>query len=246
MGALVSAASIVGAPTDAYAAETGSEAVQEEAAAEVESEAEVAGEEEPETEAGAAKTPTAPKDPLLTAQEKAIKTSHRLLVDLVKKFSPEEQKHFFVAYHNYNLISTAEIVRQDVKTAVTKCGENNPDMEEEITTRFKTWDDAVNPALNEARVNLDNMIIAQKYATKKEINKVFASLSETRERTDARFDKVPVTTPEACSYLLGKMDETQSNLLTLIRSTLVSFPQIEQNLIVDPDFGKEQQAAPAR
>ena len=159
-----------------------------------------------------------------SAKEMARKT--RLMMhDLMQELSEVEKKHFYMAYSSYNLIQTVRIVQDDVSKAIGSCGENNSEMEADLEDRFALWNDAINPLLQEAGGNLNNMILAQAYAPSKDIEAIFAMLDKTRQETNSQINKIPVTTPEACRYLLEKMNETQSRMISLLKSALVSFPK---------------------
>ncbi len=162
-------------------------------------------------------------------KESAEKTFGKV-TGMMMSLEEHEQKHFFLAYTNYNLIETVKVVQGDVKKAINKCGENNPDMKGSLDARFKAWNKAVNPLIKEAEGNYKNMLVAQDYASKKELKDIFNSVDETREKTYDQIEKIPVTTPEACQYLINKMDETEESMLSILRSTLVSAPKIlEEN-----------------
>lgn len=145
---------------------------------------------------------------------------------ITEGLSPEEQKHFFILYNNYNMIGTVKMVQGDVGNAVKACGESNPDMKDKMDARFKTWNEAINPIVKESEGHVDNMVIAQEYAKPKEIKEIFKGLDETRVLANAQVEKTPVTTKEACEYLLNTMDDTQENFAKLLRSTLISAPAI--------------------
>jgi hypothetical protein len=180
--------------------------------------------------------------------------------DLTKKIaeglSPEEQKHFFLIYNNYNLIGTVKMVQTDVGNAVKACGDANPDMKDAMSTRFGKWNDAVNPVIKEAQGNVDNMVIAQEYAKPADIKKVFKGLDKTRTLANKQIEKTPVTTKDACEYLLNTMDDTQENFVQLLRSTLVSAPvalpvtepaqkEPEKKADAEPKAGEKPAAEPA-
>ena len=149
--------------------------------------------------------------------------------DKIKSFTADFEKvdrdHFMAIYANYNLISVVEMVREDVENAIEKCADKNPDMEDALEDRFETWDDAIEPIMDDAEANLDNMIKVQDYAKKGDIEDLFEFLDDTREEKTKQIDKRPVTTPEACEHLRATMNETQDNLTKLLRSTLVTLPQ---------------------
>ena len=165
------------------------------------------------------------EDPELAKQEKQIEDVYKLIDDLAKGLEEREQKHFYMMYSNYNLIATVEMVQADVTNAVKECGKNNPDMKEAMDQRFDDWKSALKPVLEEAHANVNNMMEAQEYAKTSEIKKIFKQLDKTRVKVNSQVEKIPVTTPEACDYLRNKMDETQESMLSILKSTLISFPQ---------------------
>lgn len=160
----------------------------------------------------------------------AAEDTYVMISELIDGLPPRQQKHFMVAYSNYNLIETVKTVQKDVGTAVDKCGENNPDMKADLDARFKDWKADVEPSIKEARSNFDNMLLAQDYASKKEVKAIFNSVDLTREKTYDQIQKIPVTSPEACQYLLSKMDETQARMIQILQTTLVTFPKIFEGL----------------
>lgn len=161
----------------------------------------------------------------LQEQTEAAQAVYDMTSELMKKLEERDQQHFFMTYSNYNLIETVKVVRGDVSNAINECSKNNPDMESELRGRFQAWNGAVDPLLDEAKGNLNNMVIAQDYVPEKDIRAIFNAIDTARKETSARMEKVPVTTQEACEYLLEKMDETQESMVSILRSTLVSFPQ---------------------
>ena len=78
--------------------------------------------------------------------------------------------------------------------------------------------------MSEAQGHLDNMVLVQTYAPAKDIRGVFKVMDDARDKAETEIKKIPVTTPEACQYLLDKMDETQENMVKILRLTLTSHP----------------------
>ena len=116
-----------------------------------------------------------------------------------------------------------------------------------LDKRFGTWDDEVNPLIKEARDNLNNMILAQDYAAKGKIDDLFSAVDESRKHATSEFQKIPVTTPEACSYLKNKMDETQRTMSMLLQNTLLTYPRAFQKapeeVLQTPDDKAQQTRA---
>jgi predicted nucleic acid-binding Zn-ribbon protein len=157
--------------------------------------------------------------------ERASEAAYSKMNKLLMRLSPPEQKHFIMMYTSHNVIQTVRVVQEDVGKAVAECGKNNPDMKEEMDAEHKEWNEAVNPVLKEAQANIDNMVVAQEYAPKAEMKSIFKAVDHARDETNDQIDKIPVTTPEACEYLLGKMEETKNNMVTMLKTTLMTFPR---------------------
>ncbi len=148
--------------------------------------------------------------------------------EFMKDLDETAQRHFSVLQGNYNLIKVVETVRDSVDEAVDGCGDANPDLKEPLDTRFDEWKDAIKPVMKEADANVKNMILAQEYAKPKDIRKFLKLIDKARKNHEKGVEKVPVVTPEACQSLLEKMDDTQANMVKLLKATLVSLPQVMQ------------------
>lgn len=182
--------------------------------------------------------------PEVTQGMKEHQKSAQKVFDLTKAvvegITPEEQKHFFLMYSNYNLLGTVKMVQGDVGNAVEACGKENPEMKQALDARHKEWATAIAPVMKEADANVNNMVEAQEYAKVGKIREIFAGLDKTRDLASKQVEKTPVTTKEACAYLQDKMSDTQENFIRLLRTTLVSAPQV-----IQPDPPKKEEAAPA-
>ena len=173
-----------------------------------------------------------PKNDVLAAAE-----------EFTKDLDERSKRHFTVLYGNYNLIKVVEDVRDSVDTAIDACGEANPDMKEDLDTRFKEWKAAIKPVLKEADGNVDNMVVAQDYAKPREIKKFFKLIDKARKQQGKEVEKIPVTSLEACESLLKRMDGTQANMVRLLQSTLVSLPRVIQ---AEDEKAKAEEEAKAK
>ncbi len=142
------------------------------------------------------------------------------LSEISDKLDDAQKHHFTMLYSNYMLIGTVKAVQESVSKAIASCGEKNPDMKTSLDGRMTQWNDAVNPILSEALGSVNNMVLAQDYAPKEEIDSVLKQIDETRAYADSQVSKVPVTTPEACTFLMDKMDGTQTEMTEILRRTL--------------------------
>ena len=171
--------------------------------------------------ANAQDAPTQDTEPTLSEMRQ---TMFDKLGEISNKLEGAEKHHFSLANSNYALISTVRTVQRDVGNAITACGENNPDMKPALNKRYNEWNAAITPIMDEAQGHLDNMIIAQDYAAPEDIKGIFKVMDDTRAKAESEIEKIPVTTPEACQYLIDKMDETQLSMTGLLRRTLISTP----------------------
>lgn len=175
-----------------------------------------------------------------TEKETQTESVHQRVGEFTRDLDEPSKQHFYALYGSYNMVKVVEGVREQVGDAVEKCADVNPDMKEALETRFEEWDDALEPIMDDAEANVDNMIIAQDYAKRSDFKKLFKFVDEVRARDNEALEKYPVTTPEACEYLRAKMDETQVNLTNLLQSTLVSLPQ---SMIQDIEEQKAKEEA---
>lgn len=161
--------------------------------------------------------------------EDAYEDAYNTLDELSEGLSQKEKQHLFLMQMNQSMIGKVADVQTSVSNAVKECGKNNAEMKSDMDARYKIWNDAITPVMKEADANLNNMMIAQDYAPKDKIKGAFKAMKNARTKATNQIEKIPVTTPEACQFLLDKMDETQENMVELLSSTLVGAPQVFQN-----------------
>lgn len=162
------------------------------------------------------------------------------LDDMRDGLDEKQSRHFGIIYYNHNMIETVKTVRDDVGNAVKSCSEKNPDMEKKITERYADWTKAVNERLTEAEGLTQSMMFAQDYASEDEMKDILKSADTLRTHSQTIYEKVPVTTPEACDYLYEKMLETKESMLTLLSSALISVPQEMQKSDEIEGTGKKE------
>ena len=179
------------------------------------------------------------QDPAMIAHQESVEKVYAMMAALNEKLDEAGQKNFSLIYSNYNLVGTVKMVQGDVSTAIKKCGENNPDMKDKLDTRFKDWRGAIDPVIKQAEDKIDAMVKAQSYAKPKELRAIFSAIDDTRKKAQSRIEKIPVTTPEACGYLLEKMDETQESMLSLIQAVLVD--KAEEEIQPAPEAEKAEE-----
>jgi hypothetical protein len=178
--------------------------------------------------------------PPLRQPSDAVKKLNKSVADITLPLDGAKRAHFFMMYNNHNLISTVKRVKGDVSNAIDSCSAEHSDMEKSLRGRFSEWETAVDEQLDAAQANVENMIIAQDYTEEKEVRAIMKQADDLREETMMQTERIPVTTKEACEYLLNKMDETQANLVTLLKSTLVTLPKAMEKSNITPEDLEDQ------
>ena len=160
---------------------------------------------------------------LQKAQSDALKG---MVTDIVPKLTRDEAGHFIAMYKNYTMYSMVKAVSADVKNAIAKCSDNNKSMAEGLQDRFKKWDSTIGETMKESLASINNMAISQSYIPQAELNTMFGLIDEVRAVNSSRFETAPVTTPEACEFMISKMDETEESMGNLLKQTLSSYPNL--------------------
>lgn len=183
-------------------------------------------------EAEATPAPAAQQESAENVDERPLAKDHKELlsrvVDVSSKLDQAQASHFFVMYSNYSIISMVKNVEKDIGEAVKKCGDEHASMKSKVDSRFTKWQETVHAAMTEAQGNMDNMAQAQDYMSQSDLKHIFTLIDNTRLEADSRFQRVPLTTPEACEYMLTQMDESEVTMDKILRATLASYPAVLQ------------------
>ncbi len=155
------------------------------------------------------------------AQSEAL---NEKVVEILKGVTHEEAVHFMTMYGNYNIYSMVKAIRDDVEGAINGCIKNNKSMKDDLNDRFSDWNKNVSSSLKDTYEQVQNLALAQTYISQSELKIIFGLADEVRAVNSSRFETVPVTTPEACEFMVSKMDETERDMISMLRSTLVSYP----------------------
>ncbi|MGH1404653.1 MAG: hypothetical protein ACRBDL_10465 [Alphaproteobacteria bacterium] len=164
---------------------------------------------------------------LVKAQAKALQDK---VSEMVKHLSMDESKHFFVLYANYTVYSLVKAVRDDVSFAVSECSTKNPAMASGLNSRFAEWEENIGSLMKESYTNIESLGMAQTYIPQSELKLIFNLIEEVRAQDSSQFEKIPLTTPEACQFMLSKLDETQQSMQQMLQLTLVSYPNVLQQM----------------
>ena len=153
-------------------------------------------------------------------------TLKKMVTNLVPTLTRDEAGHFIAMYKNYTMYSMVKAVSADVDNAVEQCSENNKSMAEDLQERFKQWNETIGGTMKESYASINNMAISQAYIPQAELKTMFGLIDEVRSVNSSRFETAPVTTPEACEFMMSKMDETEESMGRLLKETLSSYPNL--------------------
>lgn len=149
-----------------------------------------------------------------------------VVANLIPNLSRDEATHFLVMYKNYTMYSMVKAVSADVSGAVKACAKNNKGMADDLEERFAQWDKSVGATMKESLASINNMALAQSYLPQSDVKMIFKLVDDVRAVNSSRFETSPVTTPEACEFMMSKMDETQDSMGRLLKITLASYPNV--------------------
>lgn len=165
------------------------------------------------------------KKALLKAQKEALQDK---TAELMRTLDQKQLAHFVAMYSNYNLYNVVQTVRQDLEDAVNECIANNKDMANEISNRFAKWKSTVDPKLQAAFENVENLRLAQNYMPQSEVKALFKLVDQVRDESNTRFNEIPLTSAEGCEYMMSQMDQTEKGMVGILQTTLVSYPGMLQ------------------
>ena len=148
------------------------------------------------------------------------------LAALSQDLTPAQAQHFWSLYTSANITQSVRVVQGDTRRAVEACSAEHSPMKTDLLNRFLEWEEAVGPALTEAQGQVQNMITVQGYADAQDLKALLTLAEQTRAQTQGAQSKSKeiVTTQSACERLLSTMNDTQTQMVALLRSTLRSIP----------------------
>lgn len=147
---------------------------------------------------------------------------------VIDKLKPRDQETFLLIREKYSIIKTIGIAEGDIGNAVKSCGKNNPDMKDKMESRFKQWQDAVNPIIKAAEKNLESELNNQKVVEVSAAKNIFKLQDDAYAYNEKMTTKQVVTSAEACQGLLDSMDRTEDNMIKLLEQTLLPESVIRQ------------------
>ena len=130
-----------------------------------------------------------------------------------------QAQYIYKIRQEFGVIRSVQVVKSDIGDAVKSCKEENPSIEEKITSRFESWNSEIISKLASADAALKEAIQRQSFRPTVRVNMLLDHVQAAFEERDSQLQKVPVTTLEACENLLKSLDNTEESLKTLIDET---------------------------
>lgn len=140
---------------------------------------------------------------------------------LLDSLPHQNREVFFIFRNKHSVIRSVEIVKRDIKNAVTACGKENPDIRKQINGRFNDWEKAVDPVLKEANGFLAKELKEQEAFHVTDYKHVMKLNDAAYEFSESKITKTPVITMEACEKLVLSMNSTEDHLVDLLQQILL-------------------------
>lgn len=137
---------------------------------------------------------------------------------LAKKLSDKQSLALAYIKSGYGTIKAVDLVEKNVSAAVTKCGEKNPDLKEDIDGRFQSWQDKIHPALKDNDAKMEKALTGGTFKDKDivEIRAYLAAIDKAAAHADSEMEKDVLATPDSCHALMESMDKTEDTLAGLL------------------------------
>lgn len=149
---------------------------------------------------------------------------------MIDKLPIQNQKIFFVLRNKDNVIRSVKMVERDVQIAVKSCAKENPEIGSEIKSRFKDWQNAVNPILKEAESFLKKELKEQEAFHISDYKHITKLNDKAFEFSEEQIQKKPVSSLEACQGLIKSMDRSENQLVELLQDILLPEEVVRKRL----------------
>ena len=152
---------------------------------------------------------------------------------LIESLSKEDQETFFILRNKHSVIRSLEIVRDDIAKAVKGCGKGNKQLQDEMKERFKEWENAVLPILEESKKFVKVEITEQTILDPSQIKKILKLNDAAYKYTNDRVEKIPLNDEKSCQKLLKSMDKTEDKLIQLLQNILLPEEVVRERIEQD-------------
>lgn len=129
---------------------------------------------------------------------------------------------------SHGTIKTVENVQDSVKKAVAACTAKNPEIADQMNSRFDNWRRALRPTMKQAQSKLEKMILLQSFAKPSEVRSYLKMFDDAIAASYAKVKSVPITEKGECEKLTASMDKTEDQLIKLITENLALDQPLQQ------------------
>jgi hypothetical protein len=113
------------------------------------------------------------------------------------------------------------VVRGEIEVAVKSCTKENPDIKEEMKSRFSDWEKAVIPLIKTAEKSLNREIKEQQAVHESDLRYILDLNNKAYEYSNSKIEKTPIHDIKSCQKLLVSLDKTEDNLIALLQEALL-------------------------
>lgn len=166
-------------------------------------------------------SPVSAAEPVKEPAKEAAKETAQSRLDtktknLMATLDDNQTRQLQAIRNSHGTIRAVENVQASVRSAVTACGEKNPDLKAPISDRFNDWRMALRPTMKKAEDRLEKMILLQSIGKPSEIRAYLKLFDDAAAQSTAGIKTVPITEKAECEQLMKTMDKTQVNLNKLL------------------------------
>lgn len=166
--------------------------------------------------------------PVSAAEETAQTRLDARTKTLMEGLDQNQLRQLGAIRESHGTIKAVENVQDSVKKAVKACTDKNPDIADQMNSRYDNWRRAVRPTMKQAQDKLEKMILLQSFAKPSEVRSYLKLFDEAVAAGYAGVKTVPITEKAECEKLTATMDKTEDDLVKLIKRNLALDQPLQQ------------------
>lgn len=170
-----------------------------------------------EAEAGAAETENAKTEDKLKKTDNPYFSELEIKSEALDQTLSEPEKQRLVQLRDaFGMLRSMELVKKSVARAVQACGEENPDIRDEMTTRFDRWKSKVEPVQEKQEAKLEQVLGKPYFEKPGLVKEYLETVDKAAHYADKQYDVNPLSDEKSCQRLIESMDETEDKLVSLL------------------------------
>lgn len=147
---------------------------------------------------------------------------------LMENLDQNQLRQLGAIRESHGTIKAVENVQDSVKKAVAACIAKNPDMADQMNSRYDNWRRALRPTMKQAQGKLEKMILLQSFGKPSEVRSYLKMFDDAVAASYAKVKSVPITEKAECEKLIASMDKTEDQLIEMITKNLALDQPIQQ------------------